>query len=300
MPSSYLKKFNDEFNPVNERLELKKKLIIRIVVMTISVIAFIILRITNVHNVFTDISHYLVVFVYSVIGVSSVISLIGIILILFSLIFQKGSKKVFSKIPFKTKKFVFSTLDWLIYVPLCICFALYLYAFAFRVQLVSGPSMEESFYNGDRVISIYDEDIKRGDVVIAKLNTVKNLYAKQEEYIIKRVIGVPGDTITYTRAGLFINGQYISEDYITDLPLVGDEFDGNFKIYKEDPNNPGSRIEEIYTVIPEGYYFVLGDNRDNSNDSRDFGLFSQEDIVSIVVVRFSGFKISFVERGVLE
>lgn len=300
MPTSYLKKYNDDFNPVNERLELKKKLIVRIVILIVATILFLILRLTNVHNVFSDISQFLLVAIYFIMGIASIISLIGIGVIIFSLASPTKANEVYIKIPFSTKKFVFSTLDWMIYIPICICLALYLYSFAFRIQMVSGPSMESSFSNGDRVLSIYDNNIRRGDVVIAKLDTVKNQYSQEDEYIIKRVIGVPGDKIVYSREGLFINGVYVSEDYIDALPSQSNTFDGVFLRYEKDPNNPGNRIATTYDVIPEGYYFLMGDNRNNSKDSRDFGLFSKEEIVSTVVIKSTGLKATIVERGVLE
>lgn len=300
MPSSYLKKYNDDFNPVNERLELKKKLIIRVVILFVSALAFFILRLTNVHNVFSDISPILLGIVYGVMGLSSVISTVGIIFIILSLAAPTKASAFFDKISFSTKKFVFTTLDWLIYIPLCICIALYLYSFAFRIQMVAGPSMESSFSNGDRVISIYDNNIRRGDVVIANLDTIKNQYAQEDEYIIKRVIGVPGDKIIYTKEGLSINGDYIKEDYVSAVPSTSNTFNGQFIVYHEDPNNEGSRLSVSYTVIPEGYYFLMGDNRNNSKDSREFGLFSEEDIISVVVIKSSGLNAEFVERGVLE
>lgn len=300
MPTSYLKKYNDDFNPVNERLELKKKLIIRIAILFVATLAFLFLRITNVHNVFSDVSNVLLIGIYLIMGLTSVISIIGIGLIIFSLVSPVKANELSLKIPFSTKKFAFTTLDWIIYIPICICFALFLYSFAFRIQMVSGPSMESSFSNGDRVISIYDSNIRRGDVVIANLDPIKNQYSNESEYIIKRVIGMPGDKIEYTKVGLFINGVYIPEDYIDELPSSRNEFKGQFTIFESDPNNEGNRIARTYDVIPEGYYFLMGDNRNNSKDSREFGLFSKEDIISIVVIKASGLNASIVKRGVLE
>ena len=291
MPTSYLKKYNDDFNPVNERLELKKKLIIRIAILFVATLAFLFLRITNVHNVFSDVSNVLLIGIYLIMGLTSVISIIGIGLIIFSLVSPVKANELSLKIPFSTKKFAFTTLDWIIYIPICICFALFLYSFAFRIQMVSGPSMESSFSDGDRVISIYDSNIRRGDVVIANLDPIKNQYSNESEYIIKRVIGMPGDKIEYTKVGLFINGVYIPEDYIDELPSSRNEFKGQFTIFESDPNNEGNRIARTYDVIPEGYYFVMGDNRGNSLDSRDYrvGLIKKEDIVGKTIFRLFPF-----------
>lgn len=294
MPTSFLRKYNEDYNPVNERLELKKKLIIRSAFLIVASLAFIVLRIINANRVFSDIAPALLALIYLIMIASSIYSLLSVGFIIFSLVSPSKANDLFNKIPYKVKKGIYTTIDWVVYIPICICFALYIYTFAFRIQLVSGPSMENSFYDGDRVISIYDNNIRRGDVVIANLDTNKNKNADEDEYIIKRVIGVPGDIITYTREGLFINNKYVSEPYINQLPSSINQFDKQFVIYKD------NGVEEYYTVIPDGYYFLMGDNRNNSNDSRKFGLFSDEDIVSIVVIRVSGLDAELVERGVLE
>ena len=294
MPTSFLRKYNEDYNPVNERLELKKKLIVRSAFLIVASLAFIVLRIINANRVFSDIAPALLALIYIIMIASSIYSLLSVGFIIFSLVSPSKANDLFNKIPYKVKKGIYTTIDWVVYIPICICFALYIYTFAFRIQLVSGPSMENSFYDGDRVISIYDNNIRRGDVVIANLDTNKNKNADEDEYIIKRVIGVPGDIITYTREGLFINNKYVSESYINQLPSSINQFDKQFVIYKD------NGVEEYYTVIPKGYYFLMGDNRNNSNDSRKFGLFSDEDIVSIVVIRVSGLDAELVERGVLE
>lgn len=294
MPTSFLRKYNEDYNPVNERLELKKKLIVRSAFLIVASLAFIVLRIINANRVFSDITPALLALIYLIMIASSIYSLLSVGFIIFSLVSPNKANDLFNKIPYKVKKGIYTTIDWVVYIPICICFALYIYTFAFRIQLVSGPSMENSFYDGDRVISIYDNNIRRGDVVIANLDTNKNKNADEDEYIIKRVIGVPGDIITYTREGLFINNKYVSESYINQLPSSINQFDKQFVIYKD------NGVEEYHTVIPEGYYFLMGDNRNNSNDSRKFGLFSDEDIVSIVVIRVSGLDAELVERGVLE
>lgn len=300
MPSNYLKKYNDAYNPVNERLELKNKLIVRSIILIVTSLAFVILRLLNVHNVFSDISSGLGTIIYVIMGISLAISFFSFCVILFSLISPKASKAVFEKIPFNTKKVIFTILDWIIYIPLCICIALYIYSFAFRIQAVEGESMEKSFYDGDRIVSIYDNNIKRGDVVIARLTPLKENKNDEDEYLIKRVIGVPGDTIKYTKEGLYINGVYVKEEYTSIVPTSSNEYNKEFFIIKEDDEALEGKVLEYHSVIPKGYYFLMGDNRNNSLDSRKYGLFSQEEIVSVVILRAEGLKISFVKRGVLE
>ncbi len=123
---------------------------------------------------------------------------------------------------------------------------------------------------------------KRGDVVVFRYPEDPSI-----DYI-KRVVGVPGDRIVYRNKVLYINGKMMPQKYIgpymggvTGLPISGvkrleEDLDGvRHHILIED-NKP--RIDgEV--VVPEGQYFVMGDNRDNSNDSRFWGTVPEENLV---------------------
>ncbi|PCM43669.1 signal peptidase I [Marinobacter sp. ANT_B65] len=118
---------------------------------------------------------------------------------------------------------------------------------------------------GTKVLDIGDP--ARGDVMVFR-------YPKDgETNYIKRVIGLPGDTVRYRDKQLFINGEQIESEFVVRLPPV--------EVRKEDlgevehdifltMGRPGAAGEGEWQV-PEGHYFVMGDNRDNSNDSRYWG-----------------------------
>lgn len=129
---------------------------------------------------------------------------------------------------------------------------------------VDGPSMEKTLYDGDiLLLEKYDKDYERFDVVVLKYNNDK---------LVKRVIGLPGDRVEYKHDTLYINGEEIEESFI-------DEKTENFS------------LKELgYNVIPEGYYFVVGDNRNNSLDSRYIGLIKKDDIEGKVIFRIFPFK----------
>lgn len=107
--------------------------------------------------------------------------------------------------------------------------------------------------------------------------------------LIKRVIGVPGDRIRYTNKTLYVNGQKISQDFVqntTDRNDDGVTMDVTEK--KEDllgvkhsiyqrPDHPNDDMTEV--VVPKGMYFMMGDNRDDSADSRYFGFVPDENII---------------------
>lgn len=124
--------------------------------------------------------------------------------------------------------------------------------------IVSGDSMYDTLKNGNiLILKKYDRSYERGDVVV---------FNYRDSKLVKRVIGLPGEVVTYVDGVLYINGVMVEDEFASDT--------NDFK------------MEDIgFDFIPDGQYLVLGDNRMNSSDSRSIGLVSSENIIGVTSLK---------------
>lgn len=134
---------------------------------------------------------------------------------------------------------------------------------------------------GTKIVSINEP--QRGDVMVFKEPDNPNIN------FIKRVIGIPGDEIRYLNKKLTINGQPVPEKYVAQLrdqsrayQLFEESIDGKSFEIRKDLGVRSLRAEGVW-VIPHGQYFMMGDNRDRSNDSRYWGTVPEKNIVGKAV-----------------
>ena len=159
-------------------------------------------------------------------------------------------------------------MEWVETIVMAVVLVAVAFTFVARVITVDGVSMEPTYYNGDRVlVTKLAGQARQGDVVI--------VVGALEEPIIKRVVATEGQTVDFD--------PELGEVTVDGQPLPGSVFgieDGITFV----PDLPGM-VMEFPQTVPEGCVFVLGDNRDNSTDSRfvTVGMVDQRNILGKVV-----------------
>jgi signal peptidase I len=159
-------------------------------------------------------------------------------------------------------------VDWIVVVAVALTVAFLVRGFVLAHFVVDGSSMDSTLTTGDRVfvnkLSYRLHDPNRGDVVV-----LHQISGRAERDLIKRVIALPGETIEMTDCEVRIDGQRLIEPYL-DPAVVSASCGGDF-----DP-----------VVVPDDHVFVMGDNRGGSQDSRQLGPISEDDLVGRAFVVF--------------
>lgn len=164
------------------------------------------------------------------------------------------------------KEIIKELAGWLLYIVLIIALIWIVVTFVGQRTEVSGSSMETTLSDKDQLIvdkmTYRFRDPKRYDIVVFPYQYQDNTY------YIKRIIGLPGETVQILSGMVYIDGMRLDEHY------------GN-----EIMENPG--IAEEPLTLGEDEYFVLGDNRNNSSDSRasDVGLIHRKDLIGRAWIR---------------
>jgi len=162
--------------------------------------------------------------------------------------------------------FVMDILETIVFIG---SFFIVIYLFIMQPNQVKGASMEPTFHTGDYIltskITYKFRQPKRGDVIV--LHSPKN---PDIEYI-KRIIGLPGDTVLINNGQVLINNIPLKESYISALTNLWE----------------GGYIKEgIPLTVPENYLFIMGDNRPRSSDSREFGPIPIDSVIGVVFYRY--------------
>jgi signal peptidase I len=177
-----------------------------------------------------------------------------------------------------------------LFAVVCLGFQLFS-SFVYLHATVEGTSMVPTLQNEDSLMVRSTRNVDHFDVVVIQVNDKYNIIVpgiKEGDLLVKRIIGVPGDTFYFKDDILYLNHERIDETYLKDeygeFYYGGGLRDFTLEFYCR---IKGENVcpENGECVIPDDYYFVMGDNRTNSNDSKAFGLFHKSQIIGVVKYR---------------
>lgn len=128
-----------------------------------------------------------------------------------------------------------------------------------RFCTVDGHSMDNTLFDGEQLLLNPSAEIRSGDIVVFEYG---------QTYLIKRVVGLPGDTEAVVKGVLYVNNIKYDESYLSE-ECITRFMDSSFMV-----------------TVGEDEYFVMGDNRDNSRDSRSFGCVPRDTITGVAIWHF--------------
>lgn len=182
----------------------------------------------------------------------------------------------------KFKYIIKEVLSFLITLAVMFVIIKVVYATVLEPFEVDGRSMEYTLHDGERMFMFKQANIERFDVIVFPdpiASNQKELLQETDSQMaeevlvplyVKRVIGVPGDSLFYEDGVLTINGQALDEPYLEQMEMESQgPFTNDFTLHDV------TGLDQV----PEGKLFVLGDNRRNSLDGRAFGFIDLEDVV---------------------
>lgn len=157
--------------------------------------------------------------------------------------------------------------------------------YVFSPVKVEGHSMDPTLHDNQRLITSKISSLDRQDIITTKEPDNQNIY------VVKRIIGLPGDRVEMKNNVLTINGKEYDEPYLDEFKekfkqdKLAEEYSYS-KAFQEQAANATSFTNDFNVTVPKNNYFILGDNRLISKDSRIFGFVDQSLIQGKVVLRF--------------
>jgi len=162
---------------------------------------------------------------------------------------------------------------WIRDIVVCLILVLLFRAGVAEANYIPSPSMEPTLHERDRIIveklSMNWRALERGDLVVFH----PPLEGREGERWIKRIVGLPGETIEVIRGKVYINGIQLDEPYVERPPSYND---GPLSLNADDPSTPQNEAE----------YYMMGDNRRNSRDSHVWGPCPEDNIIGRAIFRY--------------
>jgi signal peptidase I len=194
---------------------------------------------------------------------------------------ESSDKKVFKRgLKLEKGTPAYEVFDWLRTICIGVLAGVFIVVFLVQRDDVYGSSMQPTLTQGDilftQKLSTYFDTFKRGDIVVLDGSNMEG-YTKTE-YLIKRVVGLPGETIRIADGNVYIKPADSTEFYLLQENYLPE---GTKTIVMDDGKSKG--YDEI--TLGENEYYCMGDNRPVSNDSRNLGPFTADRIIAVAVIR---------------
>ncbi|BDZ31782.1 signal peptidase I [Lactiplantibacillus sp. WILCCON 0030] len=182
-------------------------------------------------------------------------------------------------------------MSWVLPIVIGLGLALLIKQFWFTMVRVDGTSMQPNLQNNERVVAFKTSKIKAGSVVVFNAYNVDPDQTAKDAVYVKRVIGMPGDSVRYTSNGkLYVNNKLVKQTYLKNsyqqttgsyMANSHSKFTG-WDLTSLSHDQDGWRTKVTTNKVPKGYYFVLGDHRSVSNDGRYWGFVPKNKMIGVV------------------
>lgn len=187
--------------------------------------------------------------------------------------------------PKKKESLVSSLLEYVEILVLSVCAVLLIFTFGIRLCRVNGNSMLRTLHHSEMLVTASLAEIEVGDIIV--FHQTSDTYLRFNEPLVKRVIATEGQTvrIDYVEGKVYVDGVLLDEPYIS---LLDGSNSVEIPYWTQIPGHSFNLSTGIFeTTVPDGCYFVMGDNRNNSADSRsvEVGFVDTRRVLGKVVCR---------------
>ncbi|GAF36833.1 signal peptidase I [Lentilactobacillus farraginis] len=180
-------------------------------------------------------------------------------------------------------KFLKGLLGIIIPIAIGLALALVIKATVVTVARVDGPSMEPNLVNNERLLVWRHAKIKHLSVIVFDAHGEDPSATKANTDYVKRVIGLPGDTVSSSNGNLYVNGKKVNQSFISSYQRTTGTGNWDLQTLSKSWAKHSNSVK-----VPKGNYFVLGDHRSVSNDGRYWGFVPKNKITGVAKTFFWG------------